>query len=257
MGKIHLTDNHDQLNLPRGREAVWLHSAKDRRPRAERCVTLPEFLDAPWESVKGADLLVVVGLVSRFCTPGNRVRLGQYLTDPWKGPERVSVDDRLFIVDPWRMWWHFGCAGIDFGGCSVSYTLETRWNGFVVGMRENPCVASELDRYGLGVIEARGAFKFEPINIHVEPMPEEVRERYATEKEVAFNEEATPAAIIKRLAAFASSVYPPRSVPSFRDMFRARHLEVRATDLGVDRFLVGQIMLRAELTNYAAERFAV
>lgn len=256
MSRIYLASDHDRLDLPRDSKALWLYHDSDRRPNAERAITLKAFLDDPWGAIKGVDLLVVVGLVSRMCRPGNRVKLGQFLTDPWPGPPRVSVDDKLFIVDPWRLWWHFGCVGIEFGGCNVSYTLETRWNGYIVGMRENPCSPEELERYGDGVIEAHDPFQFDAVDIHVEPMPPDVHARYLEEKERAFQEESTPTAIIKRLAAFASLEYPFRSVPTFGQMFEQRRLTVRATDLGVDRFLVNQIKLRAELINFAARRFA-
>lgn len=253
---IYLTKHPDRLDLPRDGRALWLHHRSVPAPAAERTITLERFMDDPWNAVRDTELLVVVGLVSKLCNPGNRVKLGQFLTEPWPGPRRVSVDDKLFITDPWRLWWHFGCVGIDFGGCATSYCLETRWNGSVIGMRPNPCTPGELERYGDGVIRAVDPFRFDPVSIHVESMPEDVHARYLEEKEAAFNEESTPNAIIKRLAAFAQLVYPFRKVPTFREMFRSEHLEVRATDLGVDRFLVNQIRIRAELINFAAERFA-
>jgi len=257
MPRIYLSRHPDQLDLPRDGRTLWLYHQRAKAPAAPRRMTLAAFMNNPWQAVDDVDLLVVVGLVSAMVRPGNRVELGQFLTEPWPGPPRVSVDDKLFLRDPWRLWWHFGCVGIEYGGYNVSYTLEGHWNQFVIGKKDNPCSPTELDRYGAGVIAAQDPFRFDPVDIHVEMLPQRVHERYAKEKEAAFDEERTPLRIIKRLAAFADRAYPFRQVPSYSELFRQPEVLIRATDLGVDRFLVGQLRHRIEIINYAARRFSM
>lgn len=254
MSRILLTKEPNTLDLPRDGRTLWLHHPKERI-EAERTLDLPTFMEKGWDAIAGVDLLVVVGLVSRLCTPSNRVRIGQFLTDPWDGPPRISVDDKLFITDPWRLWWHFGCVAAPWGECYTSYKLETQWNSSLVGMRENPCTPQEVERWGKGVISAINPFRFTEVDVHVEPMSKDVQEDYAEEKERAFNEETTHTAIIKRLASFADRVYPFRAVPSFRQLFDSESAVLRLTDLGVDRWLKQQLQLRIDLTNYVAEHF--
>ncbi|MBU6430534.1 MAG: hypothetical protein KGR26_16065, partial [Cyanobacteria bacterium REEB65] len=80
-----------------------------------------------------------------------------------------------------------------------------------------------------------------------------IQAMYAEEKEAAFNEERTAAAIIKRLAAFAQDRCPDRSVPG--SIFDSRKLRAVFTDLGVDRYLRRTIEDHVALTNGIAEVF--
>lgn len=255
MSRIFLTTTPDLLDLPRDRSAVWLHANRAPRPLAERTVTMGDFMRDPHGAVRGADVLIVVGLVSQITTPGNRVKTGQWLTDPWpSGPRRVSVDDKLFITDPWRLWWHFGCVGADYMGLATSYRAESMWRNSLVGKEPNPVTLENVLRYGHDVVRALNPFRFD-YSVRVELMPPDVHTAYLSEKERAFSEERTINAIIDRLSAFAQRVYPERQVPSFRAMFNSSRLSVVATDLGVDRWLVAQIEERVRLINGVAEAF--
>lgn len=255
MSRIFLTTTPDLLDLPRDGSAVWLHADRAKRPLAERTVAMSRFMEDPIGAVRGADMLIVVGLVSQITTPGNRVKTGQWLTDPWpSGPRRVSVDDKLFITDPWRLWWHFGCVGADYMGLATSYRAESMWRNSLVDKEQNPVTLDNVITYGRGVISAVNPFRFD-YSLRVDPMPASVHADYLTEKERAFSEEKTIAAIIKRLSNFAQRVYPDRCVPTFRAMFGSANLHVVATDLGVDRWLVCQIEERVRLINGVAEAF--
>jgi len=253
MSQILLTSSFDAAPFDRGPRTVWLHGNRDSIA-AERTVALSQFLDKPRESVAGAELLVVCGLVSRLCTPSNRVRLGQFLTEPWWGPPRVSVDTHLFVGDPWRMWWHWGCAGKPFANYYTSYRLESDWKRYVETGAGNPCAIERIVEFGAGVVQHRGGFRFGRVDIRFEQLSSQAHEEYAAEKERAFAEEKTVAAILRRLAAFAGRLYPERVVP--RDLFEFRNHEIRVTDLGVDTYLAGRIREAVALTNAVAERFA-
>lgn len=256
MSRIFLTTTPDEIDLPRDRSAVWLHADRAPRPSAERAISMGRFMEDPHGAVRGADVLIVVGLVSQITTPSNRVRTGQFLTDPWpSGPPRISVDDKLFISDPWRLWWHFGCAGADYAGLHTSYRAESMWRNSLVGKEQNPVTLDAVLRYGRGVIRAVNPFRFD-FETRIVPMETAVHSAYQAEKERAFSEASTATAVISRLAAFAQRACPERSMPSFRAMFRSSKLRVVATDLGVDRWLVGQIEERVQLINGAAEAFS-
>jgi hypothetical protein len=255
MSRIHLTTNLDAVDAPRGEVALWVYGNRGRRPLASRCVTVTELLDRPGELMRGIRTMVVVGLVSEITTPGNRVRTGKLLTDPLPGVERISIDDRLFTADPWRLWWHFGCVGVWFGGHDVSYALEGRWNRYVEGAGPNPCTPEEIVRYGDGVVIAERPFHFETVTIRVVQVDPDDHARYQAEKAAAFAQETTATKIISRLARFADEALPERSVPSTRDLFKSRSVHVVATDLGVDQFLTRGIRERIDLTNFIAEHF--
>lgn len=255
MSRIYLTSDSSTVDAPRGSDALWVYGNKSIRPDAERAVTAKQLIDDTKAHMTGTRWVVAVGLVSDITTPSNRVKTGQVLTDPLPGVERVSIDEKLFIVDPWRMWWHFGCVGVWFGGFNVSYTLEGRWNQYVEGAIENPCTPEQVSRYGDGVITAPAPFRFDSIDVDVVEVDSATKRAYLDEKVAAFDEEHTVNRIISRLSRFAQEVLPCRSVPTYRSMFDSRMLTVKATDLGVDRFLIKGIRERAELTNFIAAHF--
>lgn len=248
-----LISDYAAAGFPTGPDAVWLHAPGDAVPGC-RAVTLPDFLSDPKAAVQGADLLVVCGLVSRMCRPGNRVRLGQYLTEPWWGPPRVSVDSHLFVGEPWRMWWHFGCVGQPFADCHTSYRLESHYRRYIDTGRDDPCGLDAVVRYGAGVVRWAGGFRFDDVSIHVEPMSPAAHDRYRLEKERAFGGEKTAAGLIRRLVAVAAREYPSRVLPA--DPFKSPILSARVTDFPVDAYLVGRLREAVALTNGAAEAFA-
>jgi len=253
MNRLWLTDDPAKAGLPTGSDTVWLHAAGEA-VQAERTVSLPEFLKGPREAVRGSKLLVVVGLVTNLCRPANRVKLGQYLTEPWWGPPRISVDTHLFVGDPWRFWWHFGCAGAAYADLHTSYRLESQWKHYVERGGENPCSPEMLLRFGRGVIGFRGGFKFDSFSVATEVVSGDVRDRYAVEKEKAFAEEKTANGIIKRLAKFVQAACPNRNFPA--DPTQQGNLAVTATDLPVDAFLLDRLRETVELTNAVAGEFA-
>lgn len=253
MSQILLTNDFGSAPFDRGRRTVWLHHDKDC-VGASRTVSLSRFMDDPRAAVSGADLLVVCGLVTRLCTPSNRVKLGQFLTEPWWGPPRISVDRCLFVGEPWRMWWHWGCVGRPFANYFTSYRLESDWKRYIDTDAKNPCTIERIVEYGRGVVSHRGGFRFRDVAIHVEPMSAERHQLYADVKERVFNEEKTIAAIIRRLSEYATSCYPSRHVP--RDLFAAESHEIRLTDLGVDVYLASRIRESVALTNAIAGAFA-
>jgi hypothetical protein len=227
------------------------------------CVRHKDY-DAPMPSVvyeqynptmlKGKDTLVVVGL-SKILTPANRTKIGPYLLRPIPGVKRISIDTTLFIVEPWRAWWHFGCVGAKYREFSYSYLAESRWKAAQEGHGGDPFSLEEIGKWGDGVIQSMDKNHFDDVSVHVIQMSKDIHEAYQALKAKCFDEEHTSAAIIKRLSDFADSACPFRVIPTMSQLFKRTSHRIVATDLGVDNWLTGQIMNMVTLTNGIASRF--
>lgn len=256
---IYLSPRTDILMPDVGAGALVVHHKSYETPHTSpeaRHMLWDDFVEAPRAALVSCSLLVVVGL-SRILTPANRTKLGPYLLRPTPGLRRISVDRTLFIAEPWRAWWHFGCVGAAYQDYTYSYLAESHWRAAQDGVREDPFTIDAITNAGKGVIVAQGGPYFEPLQIKRVQMPEAVHTAYAQEKERAFNEEHTPKAIIGRLESFARAALPERSVMSVSQLFAHRRPMVTQTDLRVDDWLVGQLGRLVEMTNQVAERFAV
>lgn len=197
--------------------------------------------------------MVTVGL-SRMMTPTNRVKLGQAFLRPWPGLRRMSIDDRLFHVEPWRMWWHFFGAGINPWGYTDSFLAESRWKAATEYESDDPfSVEHVLSAMRDAVDVRRDAFSFGPVEYKTVEVSEDVKALYAAEKEAAFTDEKTHSGIIRRLAKVAQGAFKERFIPTPARMFSKPTRQVVATDLPVDRFLVGQLAAVVDLTNAIAE----
>lgn len=256
--RICLASDPAKSGFPTDKSALWVHHKSDA-PRADRCVEVDEFIADPYAHARGVDVVVVLNLVSKIVRPGSRVKYGQFLTEPWNGAPRVSVDSHLYIGQPWRMWWHWGCADAPFGEPSekyhTSYRVETDWNLYTEDKVTNPCNMDRLRRYGSGLVAFRGGFKFDEVKATTIAMSEEEHALYQEEKEEAFEQCKTPAALLKRLAEFAALRCPLRHLP--KDLFSSRSHAIVATDFGIDKYLVSKMLEQVSLTNDAAETFNV
>lgn len=256
MSQILLTNCVTNVDAPREQDALWIYGSGWTPPNDASSVPVKVFMDDPWRHLRGKRRLVLLGLVSSITTPGNRVKTGQFFTDPLEGFERWSIDDKLFVVDPWRLWWHFGCVGEPIANCNTSYRMESQYKQYVEGRGENPCDKKNLLRHGTGRLKSLRPFRFGRVEYHIEPMPAGVRLDYAKEKELAFHEEHTINAILKRLGDFVQRVYPERHIPSHGELFKMRAkllpLTIKATDLGIDCLLLSWIRERIDLIEFAA-----
>lgn len=195
--------------------------------------------------------MVVVGL-SRILTPSNRVRYGQVFLRPRPGLRRVIVDRFLFVGEPWRAFWHMYSVGVPHCGFTDSFLAESRWRDSVAEQTEDPFSAdailsslgdrvSRLDPPRLPCIDAE--FVETTAGTH---------EDYAAEKERAFAEEVSAEGIIRRLGAFAARAVPQRWVPTPARLFSGAVRHVVASDLPVDRYLVGRLRGVVQTTNRVA-----
>lgn len=249
MGRIILT--HDPSPLEVSGRAFAVVAPGYSAPSGMKVVDVNELMVAPMRWIRGDVTMVVVGL-SKLMTPGNRVRLGRVLLRPYEGLTRISIDRQLFVSDPWRMWWHFYAVGHERWGFTDSFLAESRWKMAHEQRTEDPFGVPKVLDAMRDVVEVRDAFRFGAIDVEVRHLSEQQHAAYARLKEEAFTHERSIAAIIKRLAAFAQEACPERSIPSPARLFQRPPSRIVRTDLGVDRYLVEQLMSRVELTNAIA-----
>jgi len=237
-GNIWITGDPNNVPLDRGERSLWVYSDKWVTPVVERKMTFDKYLKDPWGSIADIDRVIVVGLTD-IITPSNRVKTGPFLTEPWRGPMRESIDRRLFIGEPWRAWWHWGCVGGKWDDINHSFALEGKWNQAMDGRITDPCSIAEFLRVGKGTIKThRSAPTFGGIHIDVRAVSNDIRNAYEKEKARAFEEETTWRGVVKRLGAFAQSNCPWRVMPSRMNLFKVLGElippRIVATDLPVD-----------------------
>lgn len=252
--KIYWTRDWNSVDVPRDKSALWVaHKSDVSLIQAERVMDASIWADNPKPKLNGVDILVVAGLVSRIMRGGNRLKYGRWLTDPWFGPPRISVDSHIFFEKPWTVWFHFGCVDAPFANYFTSYRLESDWNRYIDTERRehHPCQESVFESHSKGVVDFSNGFTFDPVTIETIETSKLIKADYAEEKELAFEDEKTPAAIIKRLAKFAQSRCQERSIPD--SLFKSPVKKIVSTDLGVDRYLCLRHLELVDLTNKYAE----
>jgi hypothetical protein len=218
-------------------------------------LTWEQFELEPYRYIESKKTMIVVGL-NRLLTPSNRVKRGPLLLRPYPNLRRVSVDRCLFVSEPWKAWFHFGCVGAPYGQFTYSFLAESRWRAWHNDERgENPFSEDEIVRWGEGHISADHSAYFDGINVDVVPVSNAVQTDYEELKEACFAEEKTASAIIQRLAKFAGEVAPERTFPARHRLWAKRSHKMVRTDLPVDVWLVGELLTLASMTDGVARRF--
>jgi len=256
--RIILTHDPAAVSIDAGPEALCVRHPAYQAPRtAAGClhVDWQEFEAEPRRWMDGRSLVVVVGL-NRIITPGNRTReVFEVLYNLSRDVRKLSIDQTLFVAEPWRAWFHFGFVGAPYREYTYSYLAESHWRAHQDGVRsENPFSQEALARWGAGIVQTTYAHHFD-ISVEAVELPEETHAEYARLKAEAFDEEHTIAAIIKRLSAFAQEACPQRSIPTPARLFERRQHRIVKTELRVDEHLVGRLLTLADLTNTIAATF--
>jgi hypothetical protein len=257
-GHIWLTDNPDAVPLDRSKKTLWVYADKRPAPMADRVMPASVYLESPRQALIGVDLLVVVGMTD-IVTPSNRVQTGPFLNEPLRHPRRESIDRTLFLSEPWRAWWHWGCVGARWRDVTHSFRLEGLWSQWLDARIDDPCSLSELMQVGADtIIAAPDAPRFGGLVVDVVEQPTDVHADYQREKSAAFEQETTWRGLVRRLGIFAQSVEHRRSVPTKAQLFRQLgksqpHLVV--TDLGVDRWLTEHYNYLTNLVDGVADHF--
>lgn len=250
MASIILTSSPADLGLDGPRFAVVAKSYEP--PVGVPAVDVEDIVADPAPFFAEPATMVVVGM-SRLLNPTNRVRLGQALLRPRPGITRICIDKHLFVVDPWRMFWQFFSVQHNPWGYTDSFLAQSRWERAFAERDDDPFGTEPVLAAMRGAVDVReDAFRFPAVDVEEVPRDAATHRAYALEKEAAFTHEKTFAAIKRRLVAFAKEALPRRSIPTKAHIFKRPPLRIVHSDLGVDRFLVSELMSRIELTNAIA-----
>ncbi len=256
-GHIWLTDDPDKVHLDRSPKALWVYADKWRKPIADRTIPASRYLDDPWKSLQDVETLVIVGM-SAIVTPSNRTKTGPYLNEPFN-IHRESVDRTLFVGEPWRAWWHWGCVGAKWAGVSHSFALEGLWNQYMDARRDDPCSLQSFLSMGENVVvSGSNTPRFNGMSVETIHVDGDVLDRYQEEKAMAFEQETTWRGLVRRLGAFAQEVEPLRSMPRLSDLFKCLGIkkpEIIATDLPVDVWQVSHFQYIIDLVDGIADGF--
>ncbi len=258
MAKIILAENIFCAHVPVTGKVLGVYS-KDFHDLALpsnheiKYIGFEDFRGCAREMVKGIDSLVFFGL-NKAITPGNRTDdVWELLFNQTPHLNKISVDNTLFVSEPWRAWFHFGLTGCKYRDYTYSYIAESHYKAYQDGVREeDPFSLKELLHWSSGVVYSDYYCWFSHKVVWL-PVSEAVKAEYAKEKELAFDEESTVNAIMNRLADFAAVKFPNRNVPSLKQWFSRRNHWIVASELPIDRWLVGRLLHYASLINGVAE----
>ena len=136
--RIILTHDPAAVSIDAGPEALCVRHPAYQAPRtAAGClhVDWQEFEAEPRRWMDGRSLVVVVGL-NRIITPGNRTReVFEVLYNLSRDVRKLSIDQTLFVAEPWRAWFHFGFVGAPYREYTYSYLAESHWRAHQDGVR--------------------------------------------------------------------------------------------------------------------------
>ena len=254
---IILTKDIGALRIDAGRDALCVrHRSYDPPLTADGCLqlTYEEFAASPSRALSGRTVMVVIGL-NKIIVPGNRTKVGPLLLRPVAGVRRISVDRTLFVSEPWRAWFHFGCVGAKYREYTYSYLAETHWRASKDGLRGDPFSLEAIAACGTGVVRSHYDRYFDKIEVERVEMAPGVHDEYQVLKEKCFKEEHTASAIISRLSAYARSACRRRKIPMPSALFSRTEHSIVQTDLKVDDYLVGRLRGLAQLTDDIGARF--
>lgn len=221
-------------------------------------ITLPEAEENLRAHLPGRRSIVFVGL-NKSKTPSSRTRnIWEVLFYELSEMDRWSIDTTLFVSRPWRAWFHFGLVGARYREFTYSYLAESQWNGWRDAIRvEDPFAPAELVKWGEGLISSDYDRFHSAVNYDQVPVGDEAHAGYHDEKSAAFGEERTIAAILRRLSKYAESVCPSRKIPTRASLFAKSVVNIVATDLPIDAFLVRELQSMILSVDTVGEAFNV
>lgn len=253
MGSIQFVQNTKDAQLSLDGSVLCLCHPKYEPPQVDgKTLSFPVFHERykHERELFDVDNIVFVG-TNRIITPSNR-------TDPvfevlFSGTQmnKVSVDNVPFISQPWRTWFHFGIVNEPYGRYGYSYAAETDYNKWMDDYSEyNPFSLDEMLTFSRGIAMSDYDAYFTGYDVvEVQLMPGVLAE-YKDLKDKLLNEEPNITGVLRKLSQFARSVCPQRKVPQPHAIFNKPHgLHIIKTNLGIDDYLVSQLLETIELIN--------
>ncbi len=260
MPSIFFSRHPERIEIDAGPAICVYHRAyADKLPRVASCEVIEfgrlcdEFQGRDFFAGKKA--VIFVG-ANRFFTPSTRFHpVFEILQYGLPGMARYAVDVAPYIGPLWRLFPHFSLAGVEFGGYTYSYLLESHYNAYLEGARaENPLSLDRIRRYAAGHVAIDYARYFAEPAVEVVPMPPDVRREYQALKVRLFDEHDGIGPIIKRLADFARAACPIRNIPQEHRIFETPdEVRIIRTDLKVDEYLTSRLLDKIAEVNRVVE----
>ena len=196
--------------------------------------------------------IVFVG-TNHIITPSNRTDPVFELLFSGTRMNKISVDLCPFVSVPWRTWFHFGIVNRPYGRYDYSYACESDWRKAQDGLDDyDPFDLDEMlhwSKLDNAVTVTRDAYFADLQVITVNLMPDVV-DAYRDLRDELLETERSITPVLRKLAAFARAHCPQRHVPQPHIFFRKpERVQIVKTNLGIDDYLVGQLLDLAQLTN--------
>lgn len=260
MKSIILTRHPESMEIEaRAAVCVYHHQYARILPKVENC----ESVEFGWlcehfqdrNVFEGRDTVVFVG-VNKFFTPSTRFHpVFEILQYGLLGLRRYSVDIAPYIGPLWRLWAHWSFAGVEFGGYTYSYLLESHYNAWLEGVRaDNPLSLDKIRQYAAGHVQVDYERFFAEPRVIMVSMPPSAHAEYQRLKAELFNKHDTIAPIIRGLAQFAQAAYPQRRIPQEHRIFEAPDdVSIVRTDLKIDEYLTKRLLEKIAEVNSVVE----
>ena len=169
--------------------------------------------------------------------------------------KKYCVDIAPYMGPLWRIWPQFNLAGLQTGEYTYSYLLESHYNAFLEGVRqENPLSIGNIKEWGSGNVQIDYTQYFSEPSIKIIEMTEDVHEGYQTLKEDLFETYDTIGPILKQLSAYAKEHCKERKIPQEFKIFETpENVEIIRTDLKIDEYLAGKLVTKMIEVNQTVE----
>lgn len=260
MPSIIFTRHPEQIEIDAENAVCIYHKVYQRiLPQINNCQAIEfKYLCDHFQSrdfFAGKDTVVFVG-ANKFFTPSTRFHpVFEVLQYGLPGLKRYSIDIAPYVGPLWRLWGHWSFAGLDFGGYTYSYLLESHYNAFLEGVREdNPLSLDKIRRYAAEHIQIDYDRYFVDPEVTIIQTWPDVKKEYAELKGSLFDRYDAIAPIIRGLAQFAQGICPERYIPQEYMLFdKPDRIHIIRTDLKVDEYLTNKLLAKIKEVNAVVE----
>ncbi len=260
MKSIIFSKHPEKIQIPASSAVCVYHKAYMKcLPKVDNCVYVEfEHLCNTFQQndyFADKDTVVFVG-ANKFFTPSTRFHpVFEILQYGLPGLKRYSIDIAPYIGPIWRLWAHFSFAGVPYGDYTYSYLLESHYNAYLDGAREdNPMAFNKIAQYAAGNVSIDYTRYFAEPSVRIVYLTEAVHREYQELKARLFDECSTITPIIRGLSRFASLHCRERHIPQEHRIFDfPDSIRIVRTDLKVDEYLTNKLLEKIAEVNKVVE----
>lgn len=261
MKSVTFTKHPEELAYNVGKAVcVYQKQYAKKLPKIENCEYLEfEKLCETFQTqdcFTGFDSVIYVGLNKMFTTSTRFHPVWDLLQyNMPNGIQKYCVDIAPYMGPIWRIWPHFNLAGIKTGEYTYSYLLESHYNAFLEGARdENPLSVENIKGWASETVQIEYTKYFSEPSIKIIETPEDAHEGYQTLKADLFETYDTIGPILKQLSAYAKEHCKERKIPQEFKIFETpENVQIVRTDLKIDEYLTGKLVSKMKEVNQIVE----